>query len=101
MEALKWQFDPGTYSLVARLHYSPRLDALFGVLRHFNKGFSSLVRFEFTNGVVERLCDLDFWEEAFVDATDQLVTSSGEIRDLSNGALSGRLAFPLKEYPDK
>jgi hypothetical protein len=51
--------------------------------------------------MMERVCDLDSWDVAFVDATDQLVTSSGEIRDLSDGALVGRLSFPLREYPDE
>jgi hypothetical protein len=35
-----------------------------------------------------------------MDAPDRIVTSAGEIRNLSNGNLVGRLAFPQKEYPD-
>jgi hypothetical protein len=98
---LKWRFDPCTDSHVTRLHYSPRLDAFFGILRYLNaKGLSSLLRFEVASGVSKRVCDFNSWEDAFVGATDQLVTSNGEIRDVSNGAPVGRLAFPLKEYPD-
>ena len=76
------------------------MDAFFGILRHLEKrGSRQLVRFETEKGIYSRICDLDSWEEVFLD-TDQLVTSAGEIRDLSNGALVGRLAFPQKEYPD-
>jgi WD40 repeat protein len=99
---LQWICDPDKNSHVLLLHYSPRLDAFFGVLRHLNiSGLSNLVRFDVTSGMMERVCDLDSWDVAFVDATDQLVTSSGEIRDLSDGALVGRLSFPLREYPDE
>jgi hypothetical protein len=58
------------------------------------------MRFDVTSGACERVCDLDSWEEIFLDTVDQLVTSRGEVRDLSNGALVGQLAFPLREYPD-
>jgi WD40 repeat protein len=98
---LRWTFDPGTEKQVLKLHYSPRRDAFFGILRDLKEGGSrQLMRFDATSGVPERVCDLNSWEEVFLDAPDQLVTSAGEIRDLSDGALVGRLAFPSREYPD-
>lgn len=100
--SLRWMFKPRADSHVVRLHYSPKLETFFGILFDFGKAASrSLVRFDTTCGAAEKLCELNSWEEAFVDAADKLVTSSGEIRDLSSGAVVGRLAFPLKEYPDE
>jgi hypothetical protein len=101
---LQWMFDPGTDSHVQRVHYSPRLNAFFGGLRNFNnKHNRRLLRFDVPSGACERVCDLDWdaWDVAFLDVADQLVTTSGEIRNLSDGALVGRLAFPQREYPDK
>lgn len=100
--SLQWMFEPGADNHVVRLHYSPNVDAFFGILVNFGKACCrSLVRFDAIYGTVDELCELGSWEEAFVDAADQLVTSSGETRDLSNGAVVGRLVFPLKEYPDE
>ena len=100
--SLQWMFGPGADSHVVRLHYSPNVGAFFEILWNFgNGGSTNLVRFDAICGTLDKLCGLDSWEEAFVDAADHLVTSSGEIRDLSNGAIVGRLAFPLKEYPDE
>jgi hypothetical protein len=100
--SLQWMFKPGADSHVVRLHYSPNLETFFGILCNFGKaGSRSLVRFNTNSGAADKLCDLYSWEETFVDAVDRLVTSSGEIRDLSSGAVVGRLAFPLKEYPDE
>lgn len=102
---LQWTFDPGAESHVLRVHYSPHLNAFFGVLRNFyNKHNHRLLRFDVTSGVCERVCDLesDAWDVAFLDVADQLVSTSGEIRNLSDGALVGRLAFPQREYhPDE
>jgi len=99
---LQWMFDPGPETHILRAHYSSRLNAFFGVLRNLNnKHNRRLLRFDVSSGVCERVCDLDSdaWEIAFLDAADQLVTTSGEIRNLSDGALAGRLAFPQREYP--
>jgi hypothetical protein len=99
---LQWRFDPGADTHVLRLQYCPRIDAFFGILKELNKkglGSRRLVKFDATSGTCERVCDLNSWEEVFLD-TEQLVNSRGEVRDLSNGALFGRLAFPLNEYPD-
>jgi WD40 repeat protein len=101
---LQWTFHPGTDSHVLSVHYSPRLDAFFGVLRHLNnKHNRRLLRFDVTTGASEQVCDLDIdaWNVAFLHVTDQLVSTSGEIRNLSDGALVGRLAFPQREYPDQ
>jgi hypothetical protein len=101
---LQWIFNPGTASHVLRVYYSSRLNAFFGVLRNLNnKHNRRLLRFDVTSGICEQVCDLDIdaWDQAFLDKADQIVTTSGEIRNLSDGALVGRLAFPQREYPDE
>ncbi len=98
---LKWQFDPGNTSYVVRLYYSEKMDAFWGILWNFDIGaVRHLVRFDVTNGASEQVCEFKSWEEIFLDKTGQLVTSAGEIRDLSNGKIVGQLYFPLREYPD-
>ena len=72
-------------------HYSPKLNAFFGVLINLKSKHvpRRLVRFDVTSGVCEQVCDLDWdaWDVAFLDVTDQLVTTSGEIRNLSDARL--------------
>lgn len=102
--SLEWMFEPGIDKHVLRLHYSAGMDTLFGILTNLNKkgiGSRSLVRFEVKGGACEHVCELDSWEEAFLHTTDQLITSAGEIRNLSNGVLVDRLDFPSREYPDE
>ncbi len=97
----RWRFDSGPDSQVVSLHYSAGMNCFFGILRRLTKGGSGhLVRFAARSGVCERVCDLDSWEGVFLESADQLVTSVGEIRDISNGGLVGRLDFPLSKYPD-
>jgi WD40 repeat protein len=97
---LQWTFDPGATSHVVGLHYSPGIDAFFGVLFNFENGVSrTLIQFDPTSGKHQQVCEFHSWEEAFLGTTDQIVTSAGEIRNLSNGELVGRLPFPQKEYP--
>jgi hypothetical protein len=97
-------FDPGTECNVPLVHYSSKLNAFFGVLRNLNnKHNRRLLRFDASSGKCDRISELDVdaWSVAFLDVTDQLISTSGEIRNLSDGALAGRLAFPQREYPDK
>lgn len=99
---LRWAFEPGARSHVQRLHYSQKLNAFFGVLWNPEKAKSrTLLKFDPETGAREQVCQFDAWEFVFLETMNQLVTSAGEIWDLSNGALVGRLAFPLKEYPDR
>lgn len=98
---LEWTFDPGVRSHVLRLHYSPRLGALWGVLANFMEkrlGSRQLVQFDITGGSCTPICDLRSWADVFSDQADQLVTSEGAIRDLANGNLIGQLAFPMRDY---
>jgi hypothetical protein len=77
------------------------MDAFFGVLANTeHRPFRTLIRLETTSGEYQRICDFDSWAEVFLLATDQLVTSAGEIRNLSDGEIVGRLSFPQREYPD-
>jgi hypothetical protein len=97
-----WRYTPAEGSHVLKLHYN-RLDGFFyGVVWHYEKGqFRYLARFDPETGQPIRLRSLSSWEEVFSEATQQCVTSSGEIIDLSSGEIAGELAFPLKEYPDR
>jgi WD40 repeat protein len=93
----RWVFDPSRDGHVVRLHYSQSVDAFFGVLFSFNgQGSRHLLRFDVVTGDYERICKLDSWEEVFLTTRDRIVTSAGEIRNLSNGELVGQLAFPLE-----
>ncbi len=96
-----WTFTPGAKAHVVKLHHSAGMDAFFGVLGNFeSRPFRTLIRFEPTSGEYKRICDFDSWEEVFLETTDQVVTSAGEIRNLSDGEIVGRLPFPQREYPD-
>ena len=97
----RWRFDPPPESHILRLHYSPEDDFTYGVLWHYEKGlFRYLLRFDRVDGCATQMCTLDSSEEAFVAVSHQLITSSGNIIDLSNGQTVGSLPFPQKEYPD-
>jgi outer membrane protein assembly factor BamB len=94
-----WRFDPPKGSHFLRLYWSPMDEHLYGVLRHYEKGlFRHLIRFDRELGNTERVCHLESWEEAFVEKTHQMVTSAGDLIDLSNGLVVGKLAFPQREY---
>ena len=97
----RWRYTPPDDSHVLRLHYN-RLDSFFyGIVWHYEKGqFRYLARFEAETGKAIRVCDLNSWAEVFSEATQQLITSGGEIISLSSGDVVGKLAFPCIEYPD-
>jgi WD40 repeat protein len=97
---LKWLFDPGNDHHVLRVHYSPRLEAFFGTLWDFKTARRHLLKFGTVSGACQQICELNSWEDAFLDATDQLITSAGEIIDLASGEIAGRVKFPQTEYPD-
>jgi len=97
-----WRYTPLEGSHVLGLHYNRLDDFFYGVVWHYEKGqFRYLARFDAETSQPTRLRSLSSWEEVFSEATQQLVTSSGEIIDLSSGEIAGELAFPRKEYPDR
>ena len=96
-----WRYTPPDGSHVLTLHYNGSDGFFYGILRDYEKGeFRYLVRFDPETGQTSRLCSLKSWEETFSAATQQLVTSSGEIIDLLNGKVVAELDFPRIEYPD-
>ncbi len=100
--SLQWIFETGLESHVQRLHYNSKMNAFFGSLFNFEKGGGrTILRMDASSGACERVCEVDAWEVVFLETTDQFVTSAGEIRDVSDGAVVGRLEFPLREYPDE
>jgi hypothetical protein len=98
----QWRYTPAEGSHVLRLHYN-RLDGFFyGVLWHYQKGhFRNLIRVDPNTGQTARVRELKSSWEAFIEVTQQLVTSAGDVIDLSSGRTVGELAFPRKEYADR
>ncbi len=97
-----WRYTPPDGSHALSLYYNRRDGFFYGVVWHYEKGhFRYLVRFDPETGQTNRIHSLNSWEEAFSESTQQLVTSSGELVDLSSGEIVGELAFPRKEYPDR
>lgn len=98
----RWRYTPPEGSHALTLHYNGRDGFFYGVVWHYEKGhFRYLVRFDAETGQESRMRNLKSWEERFSEAAQQLVTSSGELIDLSTGEVAGELAFPIKEYPDR
>ena len=96
-----WRHTPPSDSHILDLHYNALDGYFYGVAWHYQRGeFRYLVRFHSETGKATRVRDLNSWMEVFSEATEQLVTSSGEIVDLSSGEAVGELCFPKKEYPD-
>jgi len=96
-----WRHTPPTDSHILDLHYNALDGFVYGVAWHYQRGeFRYLVRLDSETGKATRVRDLKSWVEVFSDATEQLVTSSGEIIDLSSGEAVGQLCFPQREYPD-
>jgi hypothetical protein len=90
-----WSHAPPADSHALRLHYNDRDGAFYGVVWHYQRGeFHYLVRFDARTGQTTRLCDLNEGVETFSAATQQLVSSTGEVFDLSTGDVVGELAFP-------
>jgi hypothetical protein len=97
-----WRFDPPEGSHVLSLHWNTRDKFVRGILRQYEQGlFRQLVRFDPEDGRAERICDLDSWAEAFVDPTNEVITSRGNIIDLSSGRIVDKLKFPKVQYADK
>jgi hypothetical protein len=61
-----------------------------------DNGLSSLLRLNNVDGRVVEICKLEIREEAFVPVSHQLVTSSGQIIDLSNGPSGRRVGLSAK-----
>lgn len=92
---------PDEGSHVLGLHFSERARCHYGVLRHYQRGlYRRLLRFAEETGSVEVICDLDSWADAFVPATEQLITSEGRLIDMRSGKTIAKLDFPQREYPD-
>jgi WD40 repeat protein len=97
----RWRFTPEAGSHVLSLYYSERNGFYYGVLRHYQSGlYRRLLRFAPETGAMKTICDLDSWEEAFIPAAHQLVTSAGYMIDLETGRTAAQLDFPQREYPD-
>lgn len=96
----KWRHSLSEGSHALKLHWSPRTKCLYAVLWHYQRGlFRNLVRLEEKDGRLELVCEIqNSWGEAFIEATQSLVTTNGDVIDLSNGRAIQKIPFPQKEY---
>jgi hypothetical protein len=100
--SVRWRNDCELGSHILGLYYNARDGFLYAFLRRFAKeAYQRLIRFDAVTGHREDLAGVDGAQWAFVPQRDQLVTSDGEILELSTGRLVGHLDFPRKEYPDR
>jgi len=73
-----------------------------GVLRHYEQNrYRRLVQLDAATGEAKILCGLDSWYEEYCAKLDCVVTSSGELVDLSKGRVLHRLNFPETDYPQQ
>lgn len=95
-----WMFLPQRDSHVLKLWFRNADRNFYGVLWHYQTGrFRYLVRFDADSGEATTLCSLDSWEEAYCAKLDCVVTSRGDLINLSEGTILHRLEFPLTDYP--
>lgn len=74
----------------------------YGVLREFQTGsFRSLVRLDANTGEQNVICQLNSWEGISCTKSDRIITSNGEVIDLSDGRILRRLQFLQTDYPGK
>ena len=97
-----WRQSPCKQIHFLRLWYRQTDRNFYGVQWDFQTGsFRSLVRLDSNSGEPNLICQLNSWEEVYCPKFDCVVTSNGEVLDLSDGRLLHRLQFPQTEYPDK
>jgi len=97
-----WRQSPGKQIHFVRLWYRQIDRNFYGVLWDFQTGsFRSLVRLDANRGHQNVICQLNSWEEIYSTKSDRVVTSNGEVLDLSGGRLFHRLQFPQTDYPDR
>jgi len=93
-------FLPERGSHVLKLWFRNADNNFYGVLWQYQTGgFRQLVKLDAKSGEATGLCSLDSWEETYCERLDCVVTSRGELINLSEGAILHRLEFPLKDYP--
>jgi hypothetical protein len=97
-----WRQSPGKRIHFLRVWYRQIDGNFYGVLWDFQTdSFRSLVRLDASSGQQKVICQLNSWEEIYSKKSDRLVTSNGEVLDLSDGRLIHRLQFPQTDYPDR
>lgn len=97
-----WRQSPGKQIHYLRVWYRKTNRNFYGVQWDFQTGsFRSLVRLDANSGEPNVICQLNSWEEVYCPQSDCMVTSNGELLNLSDGSLLHRLQFPQTEYPDK
>lgn len=97
-----WRQSLGKQIHFLRVWYRQIDGNFYGVLRAFQTGsFRSLVRLDTNTGEQNVICQLNSREEIYCTKSDRIITSNGEVIDLSNGRILRRLQFSQTDYPDK
>lgn len=97
-----WRQSPGKQIHFVRVWYRQTDGQFYGVQWEFQTGsFRSLVRLDANSGEPNVICQLNSWEEVYCPKFDCVVTSNGDVLDLSDGSLRHRLQFPQIEYPER
>jgi outer membrane protein assembly factor BamB len=97
-----WRHSPVNGSHFLKLWYRPNDGNFYGVLWDFQEDiFRYLVRLKANSGEPGVLCQLNSWQEAHCSELDCIVTSRGDLIDLSAGSTLYRLNFPQRDYPDR
>jgi WD40 repeat protein len=97
-----WRRSLGQHVHFLRLWYRESDSNFYGVQWEFQTGsFRSLMQLDGNSGEPKVICQLNSWEEVYCAKFDCIITSSGEVRDLSDGRLLHRVQFPQADYPDR
>ena len=95
-----WRYSPPKGSHALKLHWGSRLKALYAVVWHYEGNlFRNLLRLEEKDGQAGLVCEItNSSGEAFIEATQSMITTNGDIIDLSSGRMLDKIPFPQKEY---
>lgn len=94
-----WRFNPGGDGHILKLHFSQKNNAFFGTFLNYQKRAARiLLSFDPVSGATYPICEFEGWTETFIEISDELVTSKGEIFNISRGSMVGRLDFPRRHY---
>jgi WD40 repeat protein len=97
-----WRQSPGKQIHYLRVWYRQTDGNFYGVPWDFRTGsFRSLVRLDANSGKPTVVCSLHSWDEVYCTKSDRLITSNGEVINLSDGKRLHQLQFPETDYPDR
>jgi hypothetical protein len=97
-----WRQSPGKQIHFLSAWHRQTDQTFYGVQWDFWTGsLRSLVRLDANSGEANVICQLNSWEEVYCPKLDRIITSNGEVLNLSDRRILHRLQFPQKDYPDR